>query len=290
MYRRVIIALILVNLCLITYFYTRPYSFYKVIAIRSVSDFTSLVETDTINQDDYTLSTISKLPEKRGTIYTHNKEKRKQMFLEGYGNCSNQAVAMGTLLSERNKTFQVVHLMPIYQFLEGGGHTVLQTTFKDSLMIFDLLGRSILKKNNHLINYNDLDSLASNSALQPITFDILNPKRAKVETYYNPDSNKNIIIGIVPDQEYKKFYSFTKHLYTPKKETRLTQAFFYSITTLFNRLPHIYVQERDIEKLNQNKKFIIDRFLSFTLIINTWIIFSIIFVLTLYKIARHLKK
>jgi hypothetical protein len=290
MFKKAILTLIIINLFLVAYFYSRPYSFYKVIAIRTVKDFNGLIKTDTINSDLVTTKLISQLPEKRGTVYSHNKEKRKQLFLKGFGNCSNQAVAMGTILSEQNKRFQVVHLMPVNEFLNGGGHTVLQTTFRDTLMIFDLLGRSILKKENHLINYKDLDSLANKSSNQEIKFQILNTNRAKVESYYNPDSNNNFIIAIVPDEEYKKFYSFTNYLYTPEKETRLTQALFYSLTSLFNKLPHIYVQEKDVERLNKNKDFKVDRFLSFALVINTWIIFSLVTISLLNKLYSRLKR
>jgi len=290
MFKKAILTLILLNLFLVAYFFSRPYSFYKVIAIRSVKDFNGLIKTDTINSDLVTTNIISQLPEKRGTVYSHNKEKRKQLFLEGFGNCSNQAVAMGTILSEQNKRFQVVHLMPVNEFLNGGGHTVLQTTFRDTLMIFDLLGRSILKKENHLINYKDLDSLANRSSNQEIKFQILNTNRAKVESYYNPDSNNNFIIAIVPDEEYKKFYSFTNYLYTPEKETRITQAFFYSLTSLFDKLPHIYVQEKDVERLNKNKNFKVDRFLSFALVINTWIIFSVVTLSLINKLYSRLKR
>ena len=290
MFKKAILTLIIINLFLVAYFYSRPYSFYKVIAIRTVKDFNGIIKTDTINSDLVTTKLISQLPEKRGTVYSHNKEKRKQLFLKGFGNCSNQAVAMGTILSEQNKRFQVVHLMPVNEFLNGGGHTVLQTTFRDTLMIFDLLGRSILKKENHLINYKDLDSLANNSSNQEIKFQILNTNRAKVESYYNPDSNNNFIIAIVPDEEYKKFYSFTNYLYTPEKETRLTQALFYSLTSLFNKLPHIYVQEKDVERLNKNKDFKVDRFLSFALIINTWIIFSLVTISLFNKLYSRLKR
>jgi len=289
MLKRLIPALILINLLLVAYFYTRPYSFYKVIAIRSVEDFNDLIQTDTLNNDNFTINTISTLPQKRGTVYTHNREKRIKLFQEGYGNCSNQAIAMGTILSDYNKRFQIVHLMPVDQFLEGGGHTVLQTTYNDTLMIFDLLGRSILRKENHLINYKDLDSLAKKSSTLPITFDIINPNRAKVESYYNPDSINNIVIGMVPDEEYKKFYSYTKYLYTPENDSRLSQVFFYSTAILFNKLPHIYIQKYDLEKLNQNKKYKLDRFLSFTLVINTWGIFSMITLLLFYKLYIRVK-
>jgi hypothetical protein len=289
MFNKSVLTLILLNLLLVAYFYLRPYSFYKAIAIRSIDNFQELIISDTINQDIFTINTISNLSQRRGTVYTHNRAKRVKLFKEGFGNCSNQAVGMGTILSDYKKRFQVVHLMPIFQFLEGGGHTVLQTTYNDTLMIFDLLGRSILRKNNHLINYLDLDSLANKKSNSPIAFDILNPNRASVESYYNPDINKNIIIGIVPDDEYRKFYSFTKYLYTPEKESRITQAFFYSITTLVNKLPHIYVLEKDYEKLNQNKKFKFDRFLSFTLVINTWIIFTLLLLFFLNKLYIRIK-
>jgi hypothetical protein len=179
--------------------------------------------------------------------------------------------------------------MPVLQFLDGGGHTVLQTTYNNTLTVFDLLGRSILKKDNRLINYLDLDSIANNSSKKDISFEILNPKRASVKAYFNSDSNKNIIVGIVPDYEYKNFYSFTKYLYSPDNETRVTQAFFYSIITLFNRLPHIYVQERDYVKLGENKKFKLDRFLSFTLVINTWLIFSFLLLFLLRKLYYRIK-
>jgi hypothetical protein len=290
MFKKTILPLILINLLLAAYFYIRPYSFYKAIAIRSVEELKELVVSDTINKDNFTISTISNLPQKNGTVYTHNRAKRIKLFKDGYGNCSNQAVAMGTILYDFNKRFQVVHLMPIFQFLEGGGHTVLQTTYNDTLMIIDLLGRSILKKDNHLINYLDLDSLTNNSSNKPISFEIINPKRARVEGYYHPDSTQNIVIGIVPDVEYKKFYAFTKYLYTPEKESRITQAFFYSIAIMFNKLPHIYVQESDFEKLNQNKKFKLDRFLSFTLVIITWIVISLLVILLFKKLNFRSKR
>jgi hypothetical protein len=290
MFKKTILTLILTNLFLAAYFYTRPYSFYKAIAIRSVDNFNELIIGDTINQDNFTINTISNLPFKSGTVFSHNRSKRVHSFKDGFGNCSNQSVAMGSILSDYNKRFQVIHLMPIFELLEGRGHTVLQTTYNDSLMLIDLVGRSIPKKDNHLINYLDLDSLANNSSKKSITFEILNPKRARIESYYNTDSNKNIIIGIVPDEEYKKFYSFTRYLYSPEKESRVTQTFFYSITTLFNKLPHIYVQEKDFGKLSQNKKFKLDRFLSFTLVINTWIIFSVILIYFLYKLYLRINR
>jgi len=271
MFKKTFLTLILINLLLLVYFYTRPYSFYKVIAIRSVQDVGFFIQSDSINSDEFIINTISKLPKKRGAIYTHNKAKREKLFLEGFGNCSNQSVAMGSLLSDQSKKFQIVHLMPVYGFLEGGGHTVMQTTYNDSLMIFDLLGRSILRKDSHLITYKDLDSLAQRTTKNKISFQVLNNNRADVENYYNTDSNY-FVVGIVPDEEYKKFYAFTKYLYVPEKETRITQAFFYSITTLFNKLPHIYIQEKDFEKLKQNRKFTIDRILSFSLVINSWLI------------------
>lgn len=289
MFKKVLLILILLNCLLVVYFYTRPYSFYKAIAIRSVADIETLIETDTINSDNFAINTISQLPARRGTVYSHNKQKRQKLFLEGYGNCSNQAVAMGSLLSDQNKNFQVVHLMPVYGFLEGAGHSVLQTTYNDSLMIFDLLGRSILRKNNHLITFKDLDSLAEKKAKTNILLEILNNNRADVANYYNADSN-NFVIGIVPDNEYKKFYAFTKFLYTPEKETRITQAFFYSITTLFNRLPHIYIQEKDLEKLKQNKIFTRDRILSFSLVINTWLIFALIILSIGIKLRTRIQK
>jgi hypothetical protein len=289
MFKKIVFTLILFNLALVAYFYTRPYSFYKVIAIRSVKDFNSLIESDSINLDDFIIKTISSLPEKSGTVYTHNEEKRKKKFLEGYGNCSNQAVALGTILNDQNKRFQVIHLMPIHEFLEGGGHTVLQTSFKDTLMIFDLSGRSILKKEDKVINYRDLDSLANLTSGKDISLQILNPYRSKTEIYYTPDSTKNIIIGMVPDKEYEKFYSFTKHLYTPEKESRITQAFFYSLTAMINKLPHIYVQESDFDKFNENKKFKIDRFLSFGLVVNTWAIFLFAIIFFLNKLYIRTK-
>jgi hypothetical protein len=289
MFKKIVFALILINLALLAYFFTRPYSFYKVIAIRSVKDFNSLIESDSINLDDFIIKTISSLPENSGTVYTHNEEKRKKLFLEGSGNCSNQAVAMGTILNDQNKRFQVIHLMPIHKFLEGGGHTVLQTSFKDTLMVFDLSGRSILRKEDKVINYRDLDSLANLTSGKDIALQILNSNRSKTEIYYNSDSTKNIIIGLVPDIEYEKFYSFTKYLYSPDKDSRLTQVFFYSISILFNKLPHIYIQKCDLEKLNQNKKYKLDRFLAFTLVINTWVIFSIITLLLSYKLYIRIK-
>lgn len=286
MFKKTILTLILINLLLVIYFYTRPYSFYKAIAIRSVQDFGSLIKSDSINSDEYTINTISQLPGKRGTVYSHNKEKRQKLFLEGYGNCSNQAVAMGSLLYDRNKKFQVIHLMPVFEFLEGGGHSVLQTTYYDSLMIFDLLGRSILRKNNHLVTYKDIDSLAEKTNKNKISLQILNSNRADVEDYYNPDSNY-FVVGIVPDEEYRKFYDFTQHLYVPEKETRITQALFYSITTLFNKLPHIYIQEKDLDKLNQNKKFKLDKNLSFGLVINTWLIIIVFFLALFLKLRAR---
>jgi hypothetical protein len=290
MFKKTILTLILINLLLAAYFYTRPYSFYKAIAIRSVDELNDLIVRDSINKDNFIISTINDLPNRNGTVFTHNKEKRIKLFKDGYGNCSNQAVAMGAILNEYHKRFQVVHLMPINQFLEGGGHTILQTTYNDTLMILDLLGRSILKKDNHLINYLDLDSLANNSSNHPLTFEIINYKRSRIEGFYNPDSTKNVIIGIVPDDDYKQFYTFTKYLYTPEKESRITQAFFYSIAIMFNKLPHIYVQESDFEKLNQNKKFKLDRFLSFTLVIITWIVISLLVILLFKKLNFRSKR
>ncbi len=289
MFKKTILTLILINFLLVAYFYTRPYSFYKVISIRSVQDFESHIQSDSINSDEYIIKTISQLPEKRGTVYSHNKEKRQKLFLEGYGNCSNQAVAMGSLLYDRNKKFQVIHLMPVFEFLEGGGHSLLQTTYNDSLMVFDLLGRSILRKDNHFITYKDIDSIAERTNKNKISLEILNSNRADVENYYNPDSNY-FVIGIVPDEEYKKFYDFTRYLYVPEKETRITQAFFYSITTLFNKPPHIYIQEKDFYKLNQNKKFKLDRILSFGLVINTWLTLIVFFIAILLKLKARLNR
>jgi len=284
MFKKIILALILINCILLVYFYSRPYSFYKAIAIRSIVSFETLIKSDSINSDNFAINTISQLPEKRGTVYSHNKEKRQKLFLEGYGNCSNQAVAMGSLLSDQNKNFQVVHLMPVYGFLEGGGHSVMQTTYNDSLMIFDLLGRSILRKENHLINYKDLDSIAERTTKNKISFQILNNNRANVENYYNADSNY-FVIGVVPDKEYDKFYAFTKYLFVTEKETRFSQAFAYSITSLFNKLPHIYIQEKDLAKLKENKKFTLDRILSFSLVINTWLII-IVFLIAIWTNLR----
>gem|GEM_PF-1107676 len=59
------------------------------------------------------------------------------------------------------------------------------------------------------------------------------------------------MIGIVPDYEYQKFYAFTDWLPIIKKESRKTQSFYYAIAVMFNRLPHVCVDTKNKEKLDQ---------------------------------------
>lgn len=268
--KRIFLLLVFINFSILAYFISRPYSFYKSIAVRYIDSFDQLVINDSIGHDTLIINTIKFLPPRKSTVYTIKKNQRIERLLEGGGNCSNQSVAMGAILSGKKQRYQVVHLMPVPEFLEGSGHTVLQTIYKDSLAIFDLLGRSLLKKNNHSITYRDLDSLANENAILSIETNILNSNRDSVEQYYTHPF-KTFIIGIVPDEEYNKFYSFNKWLPIVTQETRYTQAFYYAVACIFNKLPHIYVQKKDEKKLSSYPIYTVDRILSFTLIITTWL-------------------
>lgn len=145
-------------LIIISYFLLRPYSFYKSIAIRYTDETEKLIHKYSLFLDSLTVNSIKVLPKRQGTVFSIKKKERIKKQLQGSGNCSNQSVASGAILSEFGKHYQVIHPMPVPTFLEGSGHTALQAEYKDSLAIFDILGRSLIKQNNHLINYRDLDS------------------------------------------------------------------------------------------------------------------------------------
>jgi hypothetical protein len=267
--RRFLKILLILNLLLLSYFIFKPYAFYKAITIRFIDDTSLLLKMDTSISNDLLYNTINSLKKIPTTVYATTKQERINKFLNGEGNCSNQAIAMGEILNNHKKKYQIIHLLPLFDFTIGGGHTLLQTNLNDSLALIDITGRAIIRYRNKLIDAKELESIINTKNKSLIRLEILNNLRYETEKYYY-NHKQDYVLGIIPDREFLKFYSFISYLPSIKNEDKFTQSIYYGLASLFNKLPNVYINKSNKKKIFRGT-FIFDFTFSYGLLISTWV-------------------
>lgn len=167
------------------------------------------------------------------------RERYRETILEGGGNCSNLAFGLAYLLDQRGVDFQIIHLMPRDNFLDGAGHTILRTRLRyrgmEQPAIVDVLAGGLPMTAGRPIDVDQLGGPVRDFALA--SFNDRKPERSPYYGRFLEDSS----VGVISGREVAAYYRFLETVYVPLGNQRLEKYVYDGLALLAGRYPEIHV-------------------------------------------------
>jgi len=233
---------------------TSPVAFQKSVAIKFVNKSQLMLPEPKSYIDIQQI--LHKIPYKDygGMVYEiQPQQKYSQTIKNGYGNCSNLVFGLAYHLRQRNHEYQIVHLLPPDGFLNGDGHTVINTPYvingKNSYGIVDVHEGGLPQDNDLLI---DLNSLRNANFSNPSILS-LNPNKDEQSPYYG-EFLDNSIVGIIKSEEVDVYFNFIDKIYVPLGNKKIEKMLYDGLSVVFGYYPNIYVVQEDYFVLFEGNK------------------------------------
>jgi len=233
---------------------TSPVAFQKSTAIKFVKESELMLSEPESYIDIQEI--LHKIPYKKNASMVYEvqpKQKYSKTIKNGDGNCSNLAFGLAYFLRKQNHEYQIVHLLPPDGFLNGQGHTVVNTPYvingKSNYGIVDVLEGGLPQVNDLFI---DINSLRKASFSSPSILS-LNPNKDSKSPYYGEFLN-NSIIGIIKSKEVNEYFNFIDTIYIPLGNKKAEKMLYDGLSIVFGYYPYIYVLKNDSDVLFQDNK------------------------------------
>lgn len=179
------------------------------------------------------------------------KSRYQKTVIEGDGNCSNLVFGVAYYLLKKQHDFQVVHFIPVDFFMNGDGHTVLNTYYSlDGVgVIFgvvDVFEGGIPSYSGQPVTLNQLLEYDDDITIMPLT-----SLKDNVSLYYTREFLQSAVIGVVSSEDISDYFHFIEKIYVPILSQKAEKYVYDSISLLFGRFPVTKVSPADYERLFQ---------------------------------------
>ncbi len=238
---------------------------------------------------NYLIKLLS-IPNKSGNNFSVSRRTRIDYFLNGVGNCSQQASGMGCILDSLEKKYSIVHILPQSGLLNGSGHSIIN--YQDSVsFLIDPMYKSVIcidkgMSDNNFMKLSDLRSRKYYSKnLKFIKF-----FDSPIPIYYYSDSFA-IAYAEVNQNEMRKYLYYNEIFinYLNLKESNFTRILINSIDAILFILPKFKVTTVEYKKiLEAYPTFIWLKFLGYLFIFIFYILMALLFIKVIKCISNYL--
>ena len=179
------------------------------------------------------------------------RDKWQRVLTTGQGDCSHLSFGLAYRLRELKVEYEIVHLLPLREFLEGDGHTVIATpyTFREvhNFALVDLLEGGIpLNASGRQAVTQDLVNHNMSAFGELISY---RDGKAVTSKYYTTNYLSNAAFGRVLSSEVADYFDFMELIYFDIGSRPIQKYVFDGISLIFGKLPKIYVSESDFYRL-----------------------------------------
>ncbi len=229
-----------------------PVAFQKSVVVQPV-DFDTL-ETS-YDRNNFDVRAILEAVPYQSTAMVYEVEpeaKYIKTIEQGYGNCSNMTFGLAYYLSRQQQQYMIVHLMPIDGFLQGEGHTVVNTSYmldgKRYSGIVDVLGGGLPRNNGAFVELADLRA----GNMQNVSLLTLNPRKGEGSPFYGEFLDTSVV-GVIFSEDVESYFDFIGSIYIPLGSRKLEKYIYDGIAILFGKYPAVYVDTQDYGILFKDK-------------------------------------
>lgn len=260
LYNIIIISLLLLILSLTLTFLIllSPISLQKALTIKSTNIQGFEVQNDIDNYNQYEFDVeyfISSIPyNSTETIFSVlPKDRFNKSIVNGNGNCSNLVFGAAYYLLKNQLEFQVLHFLPVDNFIDGYGHTVLYMKFKFQNLdpnygIIDIKEAGIPTFNGVPIDIDELLDPRYDIDLYELNF--MNRERIN---YYEQELLNNNIIAVIESKSIRKYFKFLDKIYVSLGNEKFEKLVYDSIAIIFGYFPFVNVSDSDYQTLFLDK-------------------------------------
>ncbi len=220
---------------------SRPGAYQKSNAIRGAAHFPALDRGRPFD----VAATIGAIPYQPGVVGSVLPQQKYLQTIEGgLGNCSQKAFGLAWQLGREGREYQVVHLLPLDSFLDGGGHTLLRTEVtwegRDAVGVVDMLQGALPLTRGRLVDLPDLVA----GPIEEFRFALLNPGGEDSIEYYG-EFLDTAVVGVISTAAIARYFRFLERVYVPLGNERLEKLVFDGLAIVMGFYPAIDVVEVD---------------------------------------------
>lgn len=187
----------------------------------------------------------------------------RKTMLEGRGNCSNMALGFAYLLSVECRKYQILHLLYPSGFLEGNGHTVVNTAYRlngrTQTGVIDIFEGGVAILEGRVLG---LDDLRHGDLAKARILSLQRDGDTLTTTYMSRGERPEI--GSISSVECERYFRWTKRIYFPMGSDKLEKYIYDAASLVLGFYPDVYVEAADFQTLFESHGKI--RFLSIAFI------------------------
>lgn len=189
-------------------------------------------------------------------VYAVNPPDRYQRtIVEGNGNCSNFANGLAYLLIAEEIPFQIVHFFPRDGFLDGMGHTILNTAYviddNRQVGIVDVIEGGIPGVAGRNLTLQDI----TGRGLHGVSIQPLNARHDQASPYYESFLD-NSAVGVMDGAAVADYFRLLERFYVPLGNRQLETYFYRGLAIVLGLYPPIVVSAADYALLFGNHQVV----------------------------------
>lgn len=172
-------------------------------------------------------------------------DKYNKTIVQGIGNCSNMVFGAAYYLLEKHIPFQIIHLLPEEDFLQGEGHSVLRVPYQlngeKRIGIVDVMEGGIPMEDGDFLHLSDL----AHPPLKQFSINYLNYSQDHADDDLSAYNDTRMITGYIPDDEVARYFTFIEKIYIPLGSKKLEKYVYDGMSMLLGYYPKIHVVKYD---------------------------------------------
>jgi len=254
-----LVIILITSLFLIAY---TPISLQKTLTIKPINNQELVIQKNRYEENINEFNVehfISSIPynSTETTFSVLPKDRFEESIINGNGNCSNLIFGAAYYFLENQMDFYAIHLLPLDNFLDGYGHTVLYMNFRlnDSDIqegIVDIFEASIPTVQGLPIDIDEL--ITSRGNIELYTINSLNRERFN---YFRQSYLEDKVLGSVNSEEIQRYFNFLENIYISLGNEELEKLVYDSLAIIFGYFPNTIVTKTDFNQLFHGKWLIV---------------------------------
>jgi hypothetical protein len=278
---KIIVFLIISTLVPLILAFKEPISFQKLNSIVELSIENNLVVEKSFDVERL-ISGIPYKTESSSIPYSLPSDRFNQSILDGTGNCADFSFGAAFWLRSKEIDYEVLHFLPINNFLEGQGHTIVRSSFEldgtKEVGLIDFLYGGLITNNDRTLDVTDITAIVSQGNPDKIAI-------RSLSTYHNDESLeiavdlslKKYVVGRLLGDDINRYFSFVEFIHFKFGHRYLEKLFVDGVALLMGVYPKIYVDPNEnLLSGLQYKKFIYSTCLwALRLLALLWLVFLI---------------
>ena len=216
------------------------------------SENSNQISRNYLSETDVSINLLDliKIENKRGNNYSVTTHGRINNYFQGIGNCSQQATAFGLILDSLGFNYEIVHILPKKNLLQGSGHSIIQvlTPSRNFLIdpLFKMMPGITTYFNDRLIDIYDLRS----RTISDSNFHVFRVLQQKIDTNYYRNSFA-VAYARVNSVDMKEYFSQNDKIVKlfRLRETKINKLIINAIAALTFKLPKFEITKKEFHEL-----------------------------------------